>query len=427
MHTTFRALRHRNYRLFFAGQTISLIGTWMQTLALSWLIYRLTNSPFLLGLISFSNQIPSLALSPFSGVISDRLPRQKLLFLSQTLAMFQAVAVFVLFQTELLRIDSIIILSIAMGLINGLDMPVRQSFVAELVDDPKDLSNAIALNSSMINGTRLIGPSLAGILIAWVGEGPCFLLNALSFVPVLWCISRMRVVEKNKRSTKRFSEDFMEGLRYAGRFMPIASILLLLAALCLFGQPYMIFMPVFARDILHGGPQTQGLLVGAAGFGAFIAALYLASRKSVLGLGRIIAVAAVLFGCGLIAYAHSSLQWLSMLILFFVGCGMILCLASSNTLLQTIAEQSMRGRVMSLYTMAFLGVTPIGSLLAGLASRHIGVQATVTIGGTVCIVAGLIFAAQLTELRDKIRPIYLEKGIIEGIQNTATLTMPPEE
>jgi MFS family permease len=427
MKNTFRALRYRNYRLFFTGQTLSLIGTWMQSLALSWLIYRLTNSPFLLGLLSFANQIPSLILSPFSGVISDRFPRQKLLFISQMLAMVQAVAVFILFQCHALRIESIIILSIAMGLINGLDMPVRQSIVADLVDDPKDLSNAIALNSSMINGTRLIGPSLAGLLIAWVGEGPCFLLNALSFIPVLWCIVQMRVVEKTKRSVKRFSEDFIEGLRYTVRFTPLATILLLLAALCLFGQPYMIFMPVFARDILHGGPQTQGLLVGAAGLGAFMAALYLASRKSVLGLGRIISGAAIIFGAGLIVYAYSSWTWLSLLMLFFVGCGMVLCMASSNTLLQTISEQAMRGRIMSLYSMAFLGVTPIGSLFAGIISRHIGVQLTVALGGALCIVAGLLFISQLTVFREKIHPIYLQKGIIEGIQNTATLMTPPEE
>jgi len=412
----FRALRHRNYRLFFGGQSISLIGTWMQQIAMSWLVYRLTNSVFLLGMVVFLGQLPTFILTPFAGVIADRHNRHHILVATQTLAMLQASVLSILVLTNSIKVWQIIALSMFLGVINSFDIPIRQAFTIEMIENKEDLGNAIALNSSMVNAARLIGPSLAGIIIAALGEGLCFLLNAISYIAVIVSLLAMKISEKKiKSSYPHVLHGLKEGFVYAFSFAPIKYILILLSLVSLTGMPYQILMPVFAKDIFHGGPQTLGFLMAMAGVGALIGAIYLAGRRSVLGLGKIMVLATGVFGLGLIVFSFSRVLWFSMLVICAAGFAMMVQMAASNTILQTIVEEDKRGRVMSFYTMAFMGMTPFGGLLAGTLASRISAPHTLLFGGVCCILGAVIFARQLPLLRAKIHPIYIKKGIIPEV------------
>jgi MFS family permease len=411
-----RALNSRNYRLYFGGQGISLIGTWMQRIAQAWLVYRLTDSVFLLGIVGFSTQIPTFLMAPFAGVIVDQKDRHRILIITQTSACIQALILAVLTLTHVIQVWHIIVLGVLLGLINGFDMPSRQSLLVDMIDRREDLSNAIALNSTMVNGARLIGPTIAGIVIGAAGEGICFLLNAITFFAVILALLAMRLKRREIRKTRgQIFNDLKAGFKYSYGFPPIRAILLLLALVSIMGMPYTVLMPVFARDILKGGPNTLGFLMGSVGTGALVGALYLASRKTVVGLGKVITFAAATFGGGLILFSFSRQLWVSMALLFFVGMGMMMQMASSNTVLQTIVDDDKRGRVMSFYAMSFFGMAPLGSLLAGSLGSRIGTPATVMVGGISCVIGALLFLYRLPSLRKLVRPIYIEKGILPEV------------
>jgi MFS family permease len=425
-----RALRHRNYRLFFSGQGISLIGTWMQQIALGWLVYRLTDSAFLLGLVSFSSQMPTFILASIAGVFADRYNKHKIIITTQVLATLQATILAFLTLTNLIQIWQILLLSLFSGIINAFDMPTRQTFVIDMIEDKKDLPNAIALNSSMFNSARLIGPTIAGIVISVLGEGLCFLLNAVSYLAVITALLKMNIESKpTHRRKEKVLEGLKEGIKYAYNFKPIRALLLLIGLVSLTGMPYTVLMPVFAKDILKGDAHTLGFLFGAVGTGALIGALYLASRKSVLGLTRWITIAVSVFASGLILFSFSRSLTLSLFLMLFTGFGMMTQMASSNTLLQTIVEDDKRGRVMSLYVMAFMGAAPFGSFMAGILASTIGASYTVLSGGIVCLLGAIIFAKKLPSLRKHIRPVYVKLGILSevsrGLQSTTHLKMPP--
>jgi MFS family permease len=412
-----RALRHRNYRLFFGGQTVSLVGTWITRIATSWLVYRLTHSVFLLGVVGFFGQIPTLLLAPFTGVLIDRWNRHRILVVTQVLAMLQSVALAVLTLAGIITVTEILALQVVQGIINAFDTPARQTFVVEMVTDRADLPNAIALNSSMVNASRIIGPSVGGIMIAAVGEGWCFALDAVSYLAVIASLLAMRLEKFSPPAANtRMLDELRTGFRYVTRFPPVRDSLLLLALVATMGMPYNVLMPAIAATVLHGGPHTLGYLMTAVGVGALGGAFYLASRRSVLGLGRVMVTATATFGAGLIAFSLSRALWLSLLLLPVVGAGMMVVMASTNTILQTILEDDMRGRVMSFYTMAFLGTAPLGSLLAGFAADHIGPTNTVTLGGVACALAAVVFAARLPRLRVHVRPIYIERGILAAAE-----------
>jgi len=406
-----RALQYRNFRLFFVGQGISLIGDWMQSLAMSWLVYRLTNSALLLGVVGFTGQIPIFLLAPFAGVLADRSNRRRILVITRAVPIIQSFILALLTLTGTIAVWHIITLSLFLGLVNAFDIPTRQAFVVEMVEKREDLGNAIALNSFMFNGARLVGPSIAGIVIAVMGEGMCFLLNGISNIAVVSALLAMKITpRKTEVQVALLLQGVKEGFSYAFGFAPIRYILLLIGLLSLVGMPYSVLMPVFARDILHGGPSTLGFLMATWGVGALVGAVYLASRKSVLGLEKMIAIALSIFGIGLVVFSRSHLLWLSLLLLLLTGFGMMVQMASSNTVLQTIVDDDKRGRVMSIYTMAFIGTAPFGSLLAGSLASRIGAPNTLTIGGTLCILGSLIFASRLSSLKELVRPIYARAG-----------------
>jgi MFS family permease len=410
-----RALRHRNFRLFFTGQSISLIGTWMTRVATSWLVYRLTGSALLLGIVSFAGQIPTFLLAPFAGVLVDRLNRRNLLVWTQVLAGIQSLALAALTLAKVITIHEIIALSALQGLINAFDMPGRQSFLVQMVEDKKDLSNAIALNSSIVNMARLVGPAIAGIIIAGVGEGYCFAIDGLSYIAVVVSLLMMRVPPSTiVRVTTSMLEQLREGWTYVVHFRPIRTILTLFALLSLMGMPFMVLMPIFASQILHGGAHTLGYLMGASGVGALISAISLALRKSVRGLTTMIQIAAVMFGSGLILFGLSRYIALSFLLLILVGFGMMQGLAASNTVIQTLVPEDKRGRVMSYYTMAFVGMAPFGSLLAGALAHRFGAPHAVMITGSFCLLGAAWFTTQLKSVRAVMKPIYIEMGILKG-------------
>jgi MFS family permease len=411
--TIFRSFQYRNYRLFFGGQSISLIGTWIQRIAVPWLVYHLTGSVFLLGVVGFAGQISTFLLSPFAGVMTDRWNRYYLLIATQVTAMIQAILLTILFYTHTITVWNIVLLSFFLGCINAFDVPARQSLVIDMVEKREDLGNAIALNSSMVNSARLLGPSIAGILIALTGEGICFLLNAISYLFVIISLLFMNVSPKRQKKKKTYvMHELREGFSYVFRSAPIKYILSLLSVASLMGMSYTILMPVLAKEVLHGGSHTFGFLMGAAGLGALAGALYLASQKGVLGLGRLIPVAAALFGCGLVAVSFSHFFWLSMILMVVTGLGMMLQMAASNTMIQTIVDDDKRGRVMSIYTMAFMGVAPFGSFIAGSMAKIMGAPHTILIGGTACILGAVLFGFKLPELRKLVHPIYVKLGII---------------
>lgn len=427
-----RALRSRNYRLFFGGQIVSLTGTWMTNVATSWLVYRLTGSALLLGVVGFASQLPTFLLLPFAGLYVDRCNRHHLLIATQVLAMIQSFALAALTLTHHITISWLLVLSVFQGLINAFDMPCRQAFVVQMVDK-KDLGNAIALNSSMFNAARIVGPAVGGALIAIVGEGGCFLVDGVSYLAVIAALLAMTLpaVAAASRVQARPMNQFKEGFAYAVKSRPIRSLLILIALVSLMGVPYMVLMPVFAGVVLKGTSHTLGFLMTAAGAGALIGALWLASRKSVLGLGRVIPRATATFGFGLIAFSFSRNLWMSMVFLVIAGGGFMVQMAASNTILQTIVEDDKRGRVMSLFVMAFMGTAPFGSLLAGGLSQKIGVPHTLLIAGVSCLAGAFWFYKQLPEIRAAIRPIYRTLGILpevnSGIETVSKLSLPPEE
>jgi len=426
-----RALSHKNYRLFFSGQSISLIGTWMTRIATSWLVYRLTGSALLLGLVGFAGQIPSFLLAPFAGVLVDRWNRHHLLVITQVCALLQSLAMALLTMLGLIKMWHVIVLSIVQGVINAFDMPARQAFVVELVEKRDDLANAIALNSSMVNAARLLGPSIGGVVIAAVGEGWCFMIDAISYLAVIASLLAMKITARMWQPTNdaNILQQIREGWNYAARFAPIRNILILLALVSLVGMPYTVLMPIFANEVLRGGPNTLGLLMAASGVGALIGAMFLAARKSVLGLGKFIPLMAAVFGAGLIAFSFTRLLWLSLILMIATGLGFMVQMAVSNTVLQTIVDEDKRGRVMSFYTMAFMGTAPFGSLLAGSVADHIGAPHTLMFGGLGCIAGAIWFAQTLPALRRDVQPIYVKIGILPevatGIQHSTELSVPP--
>ncbi|HWG33531.1 MAG TPA: MFS transporter, partial [Gemmatimonadaceae bacterium] len=358
-----RALSSRNYRLFFGGQSVSLVGTWITRIATSWLVYRLTGSAFLLGVVGFCGQIPTLILTPFSGVLIDRWNRHTVLVVTQVLSMLQSLALAILAFAGVITVTEILILQLAQGSINAFDTPARQAFVVEMVDDRSYLSNAIALNSTMVNASRIVGPSIGGMIIALAGEGWCFMVDAISYIAVIASLLAMHVTRAEREPiTTRVTEEFRTGLRYIRGSLPIRTALILLAIVSTMSMPYTVLMPAIATQTLHGGAHTLGFLMTASGVGALIGALYLASRLSVIGLEDVSAMATITFGFGLIGFALSRQLWLSLAILPIVGAGFMVQMASINTIIQTLVDERLRGRVMAFYVMAFLGTAPIGSL-----------------------------------------------------------------
>lgn len=418
-----RALRYRNYRLFFGGQGISLVGTWMQSIAISWLVYRLTGSALMLGVVGFVTQVPAFFLTPLAGVLIDRWDRYRILIFVQALEAIQALILTILFFSGKLEVWHILVLGTFLGLASAFEMPTRHAFIFELVEKKEDLSNAIALNSIMFNSARLIGPFFAGIIIAKSGEGMCFLLNSLSYLAVIAALLLMKV--KTKKASVNEShvlKDLKEGLLYAFNITPIRYILVLVAIASLVGVPYAVLLPVFANNVFHGGSQVFGFLVASTGVGAFFGALYLAARKTIVGLAGTIASAATLFGAGLVLFSFSRILWVSLVLMVIVGYAMIIHMAAANTILQTIVDDDKRGRVMSLYVMAFIGMMPLGSLLAGSLANRIGAPKTILISGITCLFAAAFFASKLPVLRAAIRPIYRKKGIIaESVPEVPTM------
>ena len=399
--------------MFFGGQSISLIGTWMTRIATAWLVYELTKSALLLGFVSFAGQIPTFILAPFAGVLVDRLNRRTVLIWTQSLAMVQSLALAGLTLAHIITVPEILALSAFQGLINAFDMPGRQAFMVQMVEERNDLSNAIAINSSMVNLARLVGPSLAGIVIAATNEGWCFLIDGLSYIAVIASLVLMRVhVAQVKRAAASITEQLREGWAYVATFVPVRAILLLFALVSLMGMPYVVLMPIFAARVLHGGAHTLGFLMGAAGVGALISALSLVARKTVRGLLKMIPISAALFGAGLFAFGLSRLNWLSMALMVVVGFGMMQGMTASNTIIQTLVPEDKRGRVMSYYTAAFVGMAPFGSLLAGGLAHWIGAPRTVMLTGSCCIVGSALFTSRIQRIRAHMRPVYVELGIV---------------
>ena len=423
-----RAFSYRNYRLFFGGQLVSLIGSWISMTATSWLVYRLTGSAMALGVVGFAGQFPGFVMGPVAGAFLDRWDRHRVLVVTQTLSMLQSFALAALTFTGHVTLPAIIVLNAVQGVVNAFDMPARQAFLPTMISDRDDLANAIAMNSSMFNAARLVGPSIAGLTIAAAGEAWCFLLDGFSYFAVILALLAMKDVTRLDRAAAHpgIVEHLMEGWRYVFGFRPIRSLILQLAWLCLIAMPFSVLMPVFADEILGGGPHTLGFLMAASGLGALSGALWLTTRKSVIGLGRVILVNTMVFGAGLIGFGLSRWLWVSLMFMTVVGFGMMVQMASTNTVIQTIVDEEKRGRVMSFYTMSFLGTAPFGSLLAGWFSTRVGAPATVVLSGVLCFATAAWFARELPFIRALVRPIYMRMGILpevaEGLQTAEAET-----
>ena len=408
-----RALHHRNFRLYFFGQTISLMGTWMTRLATYWLVYRLTHSALLLGIVGFAGHILTFVLAPFAGVLIERVDRRRLLFWTQVVAGLQSFALAALTLTHHLNIYEIIALTAIQGIINAFDMPGRQSFLIRMVDDKADLTNAIAINSSMANGARLFGPAVAGLVIASLGEGWCFLIDAVSYLPVIASLVAMRLpAHQPPRHETTMVEQLREGWNYVRTFTPIRTILTLFCIVSLMGCPYSVILPIFAGQVLHGGAHTLGWLTAAGGIGALTSGISLTLRKTPVGLTRMIPIASGTFGVALILFGLSSTLWISLVLMLFAGFGMLQGASASNTVIQTLVPEDMRARVMGYYTMAFVGSAPFGSLISGTLAHWIGAPRTVMFTGSVCLAAAIWFTTQLPKIRAVIRPIYEQMGLI---------------
>lgn len=408
----FRALRHRNFQLFFSGQLISLIGTWMQNVAQSWLVYRLTGSSLLLGIVGFAGQIPVFLLAPAGGMAADRWNRHRIVIATQTASMILAFILAVLTLTRVVQVWEIVVLAALLGAVNAFDIPARQSFLIDMVGR-EDLMNAIALNSSMFNGARVIGPAIAGVLVAWIGEGWCFFANAVSYIAVIAGLVMMRLGPL-RRTVSQASpfEHILEGFRFVRRTGPIWAIMLLIGLVSLVAVPYTVLMPIFADRILHGGARGLGILMGAAGVGALLGALTLATRTGVRGLGKWIAYSAAGFGFSLILFSFSRIFWLSVALLVPVGYGVMLQMSSSNTLIQAMVPDELRGRAMAVYTMMFMGMAPMGSLFAGAVAARIGAPWTVAIGGLAAIIGAAVFMRHLPKVRIEARELLIAQGMI---------------
>lgn len=410
--TSLRALRHRNFRLYCFGQTVSLAGTWMTRLATSWLVYRLTGSTLLLGVVSFAGQIPTFLLGPFAGVWVDRWETKKVILATQVLASLQSLLLAALTLSGHITIPEVVILSICQGLINAFDVPGRQTFLVQMVGRP-DLGNAIALNSAMVNAARLVGPALAGLIIAAVGEGDCFLIDGISYFAVIASLLMMRLEgAPARKAASSMLVQLREGWAYVSAPGPIRTVMTMFAIFSFMGVPYAVLMPVFATKILHGGPHTLGLLMGASGVGAGSAALVMAGRKSPRGIDTAIAASAGLMGVGLIAFSFSRNLWLSLALMAIAGFGMMMCYTASSTVIQTIVDEDKRGRVMSYWTMAYMGASPFGSLLAGGLAPILGAPGTIIVCGLGCVAGGIWFWLRLATLRVALRPIYERLGVM---------------
>ncbi|HXW17362.1 MAG TPA: MFS transporter [Candidatus Acidoferrales bacterium] len=409
----FRALRHRNFQLFFSGQLISLIGTWMQNLAQSWLVYRLTGSALLLGVVGFSGQIPVFIFAPLGGMIADRRSRHRVVIATQTISMILAFILAGLTLAHKITVPEIIILAVLLGIVNAFDIPARQAFLGDMVHRD-DLMNAIALNSSMFNGARVVGPAVAGVLVAWIGEGWCFFANAISYIAVIVGLLLMTIAKHHHTPTSSPYEHIAEGFRFVRRTKPIRALLLLLGCISLLALPYSVLMPIFADRILHGGARGYGILMGCAGLGALGGALTLAMRTGMRGLGRWIAIACASFGTALIAFSFSRTFWLSAVLLVPAGYAVMLQTSASNTLLQAMSPNSLRGRVLAVYSMMFMGMAPIGALLAGDVAKHIGAPLTVCFGGIGAIIGAAFFARILPQFRMEARELLIASGMAAG-------------
>jgi len=411
----FRALRHRNFRLFFTGQSLSLIGTWLQQVAMGWLTYRVTGSALLLGVVAFSANIGILVLGPFAGVLADRVNRRRALLVTQSLLLAQAVGLALLTASGRIEVWHLIGFALWLGTVSAFDIPLRQSFYVLLVEDRDDLPNAIALNSFMVNGARVIGPSLAGVLLALTGEAVAFALNALSFLAVIVAIAFVRwPAPAHGTARSGWWSNWVDGFRYTFGEPPIRILLALVAVLSWTITPYSSLMPIYAADIYGGGPATLGMLLAAAGAGALASTLHLAGRPSIVGLGRVIAAAAATAGLALAAFAYLRVLPLALLLMTLVGGGVILAAASTNTILQTIVDDRMRGRVAGFFSMAFLGVAPIGNLAAGALAKAFGAPATFALNGLLCAVAAVWFWRRLPTIRRLLRPAYERLGLLPG-------------
>ena len=411
-----RAFRSKNYRLYFVGQGISMIGTWMTLLATSWVVYELTESALVLGVVGFLSQISTFFLAPFAGVLVDRWSRHHILIITQILSMIQSLILALLALTNTINIWHIIFLNILQGLVNVVNMPTSQAFVNEIVEEQEDLGNAIALNSSMMSSARLIGPAIAGFLIASVGAGACFLIDGISYIAVIISLLAIKLTPKERVvQTTPVWQRLKEGFFYSFGFPPFRAILLMLALLGFMGLPYTILSPIFAKEILHGGSETLGFLMAASAMGAFIASVYLSSRSTVVGLEKAVALAPALLGSGFIVFSLSRTLWFSLLAMVVIGFSVVFQLASSNTVLQTIVDEDKRGRLMSFCSMAFMGMVPFGNLFSGWLASKIGAPNTLMINGIFCILGSLIFIKQLKLLTRLIRPIYVKLGLVPNL------------
>ena len=423
------SLRHRNYRLFFSGQLISLIGTWMDTVAESWLVYRLSHSALLLGLAAFASQIPVFLLAPFGGVIADRFDRRKVVIWTQSLSAVLAMALAILTLTHVVTIWEVIVLAALLGFVNAVDLPARQAFIVDMVSRD-DMMNAIALNSSMFNGARVIGPAVAGIVVAAIGEGWCFFANAISFIAVITGLVMMdtKPRQRTAHQTSALSQ-VKEGFQFVLQNQPIHVLLMLLGVVSLFGMSYSVLMPIFADQILHGGARTLGILMGSSGTGALGGALLLASKREVKGLGTWIMFAACGFGLFIGLFAASRLMWLSCLLLLGAGFSMMVQMSSSNTLIQSMVPDHLRGRVMSIYAMTFMGMAPIGSLISGTLAHHITAPYTVMLGGAACVAGGIAFGFVLPSIRPAARKLIVAQQVEAAMpvgQATGSIAIPEE-
>lgn len=407
------AFRSRNYRLFFAGQGLSLIGSWMTQVATVWLVYQLSASPWLLGIVGFTSQIPTLILLPFAGVLVDRWNRHQVIIWTQVFSMIQSLMLAVLALTGVVDIWHLIALSLFQGVINSFDAPARQAFVPEMIERKEDLANAIAINAAMFNGARLLGPAVAGVVLATVGAGVCFLIDGISYIAVIIALLAMKLQPIEIKPVRGNSlQRLKEGFVYAFGFPPIRAIILLLALVSFWGMQYTVLVPIFATKILNGGPDALGFLMAASGIGALFGAVYLSTRKSIVGIGKIIAYSPALMGMSIVGFAVSRIMWISLLMMLLSGVGFILQFASSNTFVQTIVEDDKRARVLSIYTMAFFGVIPFGNLFAGGLANYIGAPNTLIISGVICILGSIYFSRQLPSLKPLVQPIYAKLGII---------------
>jgi len=410
----FRALRHRNYRLFFSGQIISLVGTWMQSVAQSWLVYRLTGSSLLLGLVGFAGQFPVFLLAPIGGVVADRYSRHRIVIATQTSAMLLAFLLSALTLLGHIRVWEIMVVASILGVVNAFDIPARQAFIVDMVKSD-DLINAIALNSSMVNGARVVGPAIAGVTVAAVGEGWCFFANGASYIAVIIGLLLMVVAARSVGPDRVSGLDrIVEGFRWVNNTGPIRALLLLLGLVSLTGMPYAVLMPIFADQILHGGARGLGMLMGASGIGALAGTLTLAAKREVRGLGGWISSASFGFGASMILFASSRSYPLSVVLLVPVGFSMMLQMSASNTLIQTMVPDELRGRVMAVYSMMFMGMAPFGALIAGAVANHLGAPITVALGGSICLTGSLIFRSRWPQLRGEARQLIVAQGMLSG-------------